>query len=325
MTYEEQRLSTWAEFVEVADFMTRQQWVFRGHDRAEWPLQTSLEREFAGDRAREAERLTLWQFVRRAPQLLQPHLVPHDTDAAAWLGLIQHYGGPTRFLDVTRSPYIALFFAFEPSGESDRVVWAINDASCMLACAAIMTRNERTSIEMTFGRVSGAQMQLVYSLVHGRYPDKLFESFAPFTGVFPVDPWKPDARQAAQQAMFLCVANPALSFAENLAANTSGPRDLRSFLAPTSSREEDLYAHVEHLPAPDSAQQDLRRFVLPASLREEALYRLSTMNVNAATLFPDLGGLARSLRTHPLRPSVLADPPPWKSRSVATKSLATPT
>jgi hypothetical protein len=133
MTYEEQRLSTWAEFLEVADFMTRQQWVFRGHDRAEWPLQTSLEREFAGDRARDAERLTLWQFVRRAPQLLPPHLVPHDTDAAAWLGLIQHYGGPTRFLDVTRSPYIALFFAFEPSGESDRVVWAINDASCMLA------------------------------------------------------------------------------------------------------------------------------------------------------------------------------------------------
>ena len=168
-------------------------------------------------------------------------------------------------------------------------------------------------------------MQLVYSLVHGRYPDKLFESFAPFTGVFPVDPWKPDARQAAQQAMFLCVANPALSVAKNLAANTSGPRDLRSFLAPTSSREEDLYAHVEHLPAPDSAQRDLRRFVLPASLREEALYRLSTMNVTAATLFPDLGGLARSLRTHPLRPSVLADPPPWKSRSVATKSLPTPT
>jgi hypothetical protein len=40
-------------------------------------------------------------------------------------------------------------------------------------------------------------------------------------GVFPVDPSKPDARQAAQQAMFLCVANPALTFVENLAANIS--------------------------------------------------------------------------------------------------------
>ncbi len=172
--------------------------------------------------------------------------------------------------------------------------------------------------------MSGAQAHLVYSLVHGQYPDKLFESFVPFTGVFPVDPWKPDARQAAQQAMFLCVANPALTLVENLTANISGPRDLRRLVAPTSSREEELYAHVEHLPAP-SAPQDLRRFVLPASLREEALYRLSTMNVTAATLFPDLGGLARSLRTHPLRPSVLADPPPWKIRSVAIKPGATPT
>src|SRR5258708_1842596 len=133
---------------------------------------------------------------------------------------------------------------------------------------------ERTSIEMTFGRVSGAQAQLVYSLVHGRYQDKLFESFAPFTGVFPVDPWKPDARQAAQQAMFLCVANPALSFAENLAANSDVPRDLRRLVAPRSLREEELYAHVEDLAASDSAPQDLRRFVLPASLREEALYAL---------------------------------------------------
>ena len=238
MTYEEQRLATWAEIIEVADFMTRQQWVFRGHDRAEWPLQTSLEREFSRDRVRDAERSTLWQFVRRAPQLLPSHLIPHDNDAAAWLGLIQHYGGPTRFLDVTRSPYVALFFAFEPSGESDRVVWAINDASCMLACAAIMTGNERTSIEMTFDRVSGAQMHLVYSLVHGRYPDKRFESFVPFTGVFPVDPWKPDARQAAQQAMFLCVANPAMSFVENLTANDGAPRDLRRFVPPRSSQEE---------------------------------------------------------------------------------------
>src|SRR5206468_3602005 len=133
------------------------------------------------------------------------------------------------------------------------------------------------------------------------------------------------ARQAAQQAMFLCVANPALTFVENLAVNITGPRDLRRLVAPTSSREEELYGHVERLPAPDSARQDLRRFVLSASLREEALYRLSTMNVTAATLFPDLGGLARSLRTLPLRPSVLADPPPWKIRSVATKSGATPT
>src|SRR5207249_2997498 len=168
MTYEEQRLSTWAEFVEVADFMTRQQWVFRGHDRAEWPLQTSLEREFAGERAREAERSTLWQFVRRAPQLLPPHLIPHDNDAAAWLGLIQHYGGPTRFLDVTRSPYIALFFAFEAPGNDDRALWAIEKAWCMSECARVMAEGENRPFSDMFGRTAGAQAKLVYSIVHNQ-------------------------------------------------------------------------------------------------------------------------------------------------------------
>lgn len=116
-----------------------------------------------------------------------------------------------------------------------------------------------------------------------------------------------------------------MSFVDNLAANDNAPRDLRRLLTPASPQEETLYAHVEDLSAAGSARQDLRRFVLPASLREEVLYRLSTMNVTAATLFPDLGGFARSLRTHPLRPRVLADPPPWKIRSIAAKSGRTST
>ena len=45
------------------------------------------------------------------------------------------------------------------------------------------------------------------------------------------------------------------------------------------------------------AQNALYRFTIPAALRDEILERLRRMNVNAATLFPDLAGLARSLRT----------------------------
>jgi hypothetical protein len=65
------------------------------------------------------------------------------------------------------------------------------------------------------------------------------------------------------------------------------------------------------------------KFLLPASLRNEVIERLSTMNVTAATLFPDLGGLARSLRTRTVRrvgdPGALPPPsanalPPWIQR-----------
>ena len=261
------RLTSWREIVEALDDCSATNWVFRGHTRADWVLRTSLERDF-GPRGAELEQQLLWQFVRHAPRLLPHHLIPNDSDAAAWLGLVQHYGGPTRLLDVTRSPFVALFFAFEVLGDVDRAVWAVDHAWCMAECARIMAEGEGMELDDVLGRTLAAQAQLVFCLVHRRpIADSLFATFKPFTGVFTVDPWKPDQRQSAQQALFLCTANPAVSFVDNLAAH--GAR----------------------------AQNALYRFTIPAALRDEILERLRRMNVNAATLFPDLAGLARSLRT----------------------------
>lgn len=283
LLFDNHQLTSWREFIDAADYLATRTWVFRGQERAEWKLQTSLEREF-GPTGADVEQQLLWHFVRRAPRLLPSYLIPHDNDAAAWLGLIQHYGGPTRLLDVTHSPYVALFFAFEPAGEKDRAVWAIEHAWCMAECGRIMATAEGKSIKEVIGRTTGAQSQLVYSLVYRQpYRDPLFASFKPFTGVFPLDPWKPDARQSAQQAMFLCTANPGKTFLENLTAHQQ------------------------------SGANVLHRFVLPASLRHEVLDRLSAMNVTAATLFPDLAGLARSLRTHTMHRSIPESArPPWE-------------
>jgi hypothetical protein len=245
--------------------------VFRGQDRSEWDLLTSLEREFDIPRA-VIERRTLMQFVRTAPRFFASHLVPADDDVAAWLGLIQHYGGPTRLLDVTLSPYVALFFAFEASGEHERAVWAIDVGWCQEACTQIMARSEGKPRNEVVDRVEQAQAELVFSLVYGRpHRSERFKSFKPFTGAFAVEPWKPDSRQIAQQAMFLCAANVELSFRRNL---------------------------QEH---GEAGKAVMLKFILPASLREEIIDNLAMMNVTAATLFPDLGGLARSLRTFTIR------------------------
>jgi FRG domain len=92
--------------------------------------------------------------------------VAADTDAVARLGLIQHYGGPTRLLDVTRSPYAALFFAFEAPGEHDRALWAISSMWCMAECARAMHDGEGITFDEAWDRLGGAQTQLVYSLIY---------------------------------------------------------------------------------------------------------------------------------------------------------------
>lgn len=272
LSFADHRFERWQEVVDGLDYWARHGWVFRGQERTDWGLRTSLEREF-GPSASEVEQEILWRFVRLAPRLLPSQSIPQDDDAAAWLGLIQHHGGPTRLLDVTRSPYVALFFAFEAAGSQDRELWAIDPSWCMTESARIMAEGEAKPRDQMFARVAAAQQQLVYSLVHSRpWRDPLFEAFLPFTGVFPVDPWKPDQRQSAQQALFLCLANPRLAFLGNLLAHRDEQR-----------------------------RTPVARIVMPATLRVEVLDRLATMNVTAATLFPDLGGLARSLRTVPIR------------------------
>jgi FRG domain len=271
--FETVTLADWPAIVEAAEGLHDIDWLFRGHSNASWSLKTSIEREFQ-DRRQERELDILEHFMRRAEHWLPPHLVPPTDSVLPWLGLIQHRGGPTRLLDVTRSLYVAVYFALEDSGPHDRAVWAINGQWCRLRCARVMGKTKR--LGESHDRLWGNPAKLVAYLVHGpTWPaEKGWESFRPFTGVFPVEPWKLDARQVAQQASFLFTANIDASFVDNIAA-------LR----------------------PDSVDRWVYKLIIPGALREEALDQLWKMNVTAATLFPDLDGLARSLRTLTARPS----------------------
>jgi FRG domain-containing protein len=260
-------LASWPEVADVASELTNRGWSFRGHERLEWTLQTSIEREF-GAGAASIEREILRRFERTAPPFLPSYVDPERMGVEGWLGLIQHYGGPTRLLDITLSPYVALFFACESVGTHDRALWAINHEACSRQSAEMMARSGGYPVDEMEVLTTRQQRALVTALVRGDSSGHPYlTSLIPFPGLFALDPWMPDARQSAQQAMFLCTADASVSFAENL-----GP----------------------HIAADPNV---VHRFALPGSLRTEVLDHLARMNVTAATLFPDLTGIARSLRT----------------------------
>src|SRR5687767_1147735 len=87
----ERRLKSWPAVIKATDSLSHDSWLFRGHERAEWNLETTFEREFGGvhnaiSPLEGLERELVSHFARRAPQLLPGHLVPGDNDVAAWLG-----------------------------------------------------------------------------------------------------------------------------------------------------------------------------------------------------------------------------------------------
>jgi hypothetical protein len=61
------------------------------------------------------EELVLFEFKARARMHLSAPLIP--TDEITWLAQMQHYAIPTRLLDFTYSPFVALYFAMRNSHE----------------------------------------------------------------------------------------------------------------------------------------------------------------------------------------------------------------
>lgn len=123
------RTASWAELQEAlfsdswnaAIGRFRSRYVFRGLTDARYGLRTGLGRDGAEELALEAH------MLRNFRKYAQRSAVPGDS-VWNWIALAQHHGLPTRLLDWTYSPYVALHFATEQLETFDRdgIIWMVN-------------------------------------------------------------------------------------------------------------------------------------------------------------------------------------------------------
>ena len=100
---------------------------FRGQGDATWPLEPRLGRTVRGSGLTAKQVLKLessmrQQFEAHAHLYLEPSVLAED-DFIAWWSLMQHHEAPTRLLDWTASPQVALYFAVVDEPDKDGAVW----------------------------------------------------------------------------------------------------------------------------------------------------------------------------------------------------------
>jgi hypothetical protein len=172
-------------------------------------LRSSLERElektpFWNTRRAEAERIIINEFKRRAHHYTRE--VPGWNEDIDWLALMRHHGAPTRLLDWTRSPYVALFFAAQGAilGDGKPAIWILNIDQCVKrACR---------TVEEHLGKVLAIEPPIETHNLFSICQRHSFEI------VFPVEPIRVNERFAIQQGVLLYPGNISKSFDENLEA-----------------------------------------------------------------------------------------------------------
>ena len=227
-------------------------WAFRGMADTGWALETSLDR-LRTQLQVQAEHYLLSTFQRRAHHYIADP--PRLEDTLEWLALMQHHGAPTRLLDWTKSPYVAIFFAMSSGGDSgEAALWAIDLEWCKREAL------QRLQVSADPGESLGK-------------PEVFSTAFLSSSGlttsntlVAPMQPFRMNQRLTIQQGLFLCPGNVGVSFEQNLLAFQGS-----------------------------GFSGSVHKIVIPRWLRIECLRALNKMNINQGTLFPGLDGFAQSL------------------------------
>lgn len=235
-------------------------YIFRGQSDASWHLESSLERAigpaWSQERARKFEEFSLLQFKSKFHLYDTENVQPQTK--LSWLSLMQHYGIPTRLIDFTESPYIALYFALEscsPKTNSHIAIYAINYSAL---------------IEASLGhirRMDGGFKEDMISAYLKR--DSIFEDIIDrfsYDIVWITEPTVLNKRLDRQSGSFLL----------------SGNRDVKI----EAALNEMKYTSV-----------DVQKLVIPTTLYSNIYALLRKMNITAKSIYGDLFGLAQSIKT----------------------------
>ncbi|OEE11606.1 FRG domain-containing protein [Aliivibrio fischeri] len=234
-------------------------YVFRGHADASWQLTSTLERVLAdkwnNETVAKYEEYSLDKF--KSKYNIYNHENHEPSSKLAWLCMMQHYGVPTRLLDFSESPYIALYFALEaynPQSKADIAIYALDYSTAIDKSIEIIKSNDSTFTD-TRQSLNGKKDQIF---------DETVDRFS-YNLLWVTEPLELNARIDRQAGCFLISGNKKVKI-EDMLLNDEYPIDM------------------------------LKKYTISGELYQGMFALLRKMNINSKSIYGDLQGLGQSIK-----------------------------
>lgn len=263
MDFGVESINEWSDFEKLQEniYSMKSGFIFRGQSNAAWGLVPSIHRLVPPsggiESIKDAEEDLQEQFRRRSHLDFSPSFATEDAGKfGTWWPLMQHHGVPTRLLDWTASPYVALYFAVhnasstDPKSETDGNLWVLN--STQLKKLNLSAMVEWASQE------SNRTMELLFETA-------MFEDKSVPNVLIGGSSMLSSEREVLQQG----------SFTFSISA--------------TGTHEDAISSLIEA--NKDSAEPTVARIKIAASIKTMLRARLRSANISAATLFPGMDGV----------------------------------
>jgi hypothetical protein len=233
-------------------------YIYRGHADENWHLQSTLERNLGckfGSDSEKHEKHALNLFESKFH--LYDKLNDKPKTKLEWLSIMQHYGVPTRMIDFTTSPYVALYFAIEnanKTADKSFAIYALNYREIQKKSLAYIKEKDK-SINIEYDDLSYKQDELFNDIID-KYSYEI---------LWVVEPSVSNLRLDRQSGCFLIAGCKNLSIEDLLSGNT--------------------YMDIDNF-----------KFIIPGNLWDYVYTLLGKMNINSKTIYGDLEGLSKSIK-----------------------------
>lgn len=254
--------------------------LYRGMAHQSWPLLPGIFREI-GERYEGWEENTRKYLTFSTEQRILQHF---KQEAAAyvpqsridselwWVELAQHYGVPTRLLDWSENPLVALYFACEMnSREEPAVVWVLNRLNYN---RYVIEQDEA----YRFIEDEVSRRETISNLLGFAPCENGACRISPLQLPFLYSPYLFDDRMSAQSSWFMVWGNDTRPFQQMI------------------GRENYMRLPEDQDPGDANAYDDfIYQFVIPVEAKQQMVRELDLLGVNGKSLFPGLDGVGKHI------------------------------